>query len=66
LSLASGSKAQKKYKTGPEIIIVTNGRNGGAMYLGMLWGIVFGNWAARMLKAKDVGLNITASRMNGA
>lgn len=26
LSLLSGSKAQKKYKTGTEIIIVTNGR----------------------------------------
>ena len=26
LSLLNGSKAQKKYKTGPEIIIVTNGR----------------------------------------
>lgn len=26
LSLVKGSKAEKKYKTGPEIIIVTNGK----------------------------------------
>jgi len=66
LSLLSGSKAQKKYKTGPEMMVVTNGKNGGAMYVGLLWGIIFGNWAAKMLKAKDVGLSMMIPRMNGA
>lgn len=66
LSLVNGSKAQKKYKTGPELIVVTNGRNGGGMYVGMLWGIVFGNWAAKMLKAKDLGLSMIIPRMTGA
>jgi len=66
LSLLNGSKAQKKYKTGPEVMIVTNGKNGGAMYIGMLWGIVFGNWAARMLKTKDVGLSMIVPRMTSA
>lgn len=65
LSLLSSSEARKKYKTGPEVIILTNGKNGGAMYLGMLWGIIFGNWAARMLKAKDVGLSMITPRMTG-
>ncbi|KAF9647860.1 FAD/NAD(P)-binding domain-containing protein [Thelephora ganbajun] len=66
LSLLSGSKPQKQYKTGPEVIVVTNGRGGGGMYLGMLWGIVFGNWAARMLKSKDLGLSMIRPRMNAA
>jgi len=66
LSLLNGSKPAKNYKTGPEVILVTNGRNGGSMYLGMLWGIVFGNWAARMLKSKDLGLSMIRPRMNAA
>jgi len=36
------------------------------MYMGFLWGLVFGDWAARMLKAKDVGLSMIRPRMNGA
>jgi len=36
------------------------------MYISVLWGLVFGNWAARMLKSKDVGLNMIRPRMNGA
>jgi len=66
LSLLGGSKPQKNYKTGPEIILVTNGKTGGAMYLGMMWGLIFGNWAARMLKSKDVGLNMIRPRMKAA
>ena len=34
------------------------------MYIDMLWGLVFGNWAARMLKAKDLGLSMIRPRMN--
>jgi len=66
LSLLSGSKPLKNYKTGPEVILVTNGRGGGAMFLGMLWGLVFGNWAARMLKSKDLGLGMIRPRMGAA
>jgi len=65
LSLLGGTKLQKNYKTGPEMILVTNGKNGGAMYLSLLWGLVFGNWAARALKSKDVGLSMIRPRMNG-
>jgi len=38
-------------------------QNGGALYIGMLWGLVFGDWAARMLKSKDVGLGMIRPRM---
>jgi len=66
LSVLGGSEPRKNYKSGPEMILVTNGKNGGAMYMGILWGLVFGDWAARMLKAKDVGLSLIRPRMNGA
>lgn len=33
------------------------------MYMGVLWGIIFGDWAARMLKSKDVGLKMIIPRM---
>ena len=36
------------------------------MYVGILWGLVFGNWAARMLKAKDVGLGTIVPKVKGA
>jgi len=36
------------------------------MFAGVLWGLMFGNWAARMLKSKDVGLNLIRPRMGAA
>jgi len=29
-------------------------QNGGVAYFGLLWGLLFGNWFARMLKSKDL------------
>ena len=61
LSLLGSSKPQKQYQSGPEMILLTNGRvsfdcfhlrgardspwtqNSGAMFLGVLWGLTFGN-----------------------
>lgn len=36
------------------------------MYVGMLWGLVFGNWAARKFKSKDLGLSMIRPRMGAA
>ncbi|EAU86985.1 hypothetical protein CC1G_08456 [Coprinopsis cinerea okayama7 len=60
VTLVSGSGALTEYKGSSEIILVTAGRNGGIAYLGILWGIVLGDWFARMLKSK--GLVIEMSR----
>lgn len=27
------------------------------MYMGVLWGLILGNWVAKKLKAKDLGLS---------
>ncbi|KAK0481558.1 hypothetical protein IW261DRAFT_1471290 [Armillaria novae-zelandiae] len=48
------SKPLKNYKGSYELILVTNGKNGGTAYFGILWGIVLGDWAARLVKSKDL------------
>jgi NADH dehydrogenase FAD-containing subunit len=47
-------KSLKPYKGSTEIIIITNGKNGGKAYLGILWGIILGDWFARMVKSKTL------------
>jgi hypothetical protein len=36
------------------------------MYLKLLWGLMFGDRIARMLKSKDVSLSMIRPRMTGA
>ncbi|KII93171.1 hypothetical protein PLICRDRAFT_26482 [Plicaturopsis crispa FD-325 SS-3] len=54
LSYVAGQAPAKVYKGSFELIVVTNGRGGGVGYFGVLWGIVVGDWAARLIKAKDL------------
>jgi len=35
------------------------------MYVSVLWGLSFGDWAARKAKGSDVGLRLIRPRMNG-
>jgi NADH dehydrogenase FAD-containing subunit len=44
----------KEYKGSSELIVITNGRNGGVSYFGILWGLVFGGWLTKMLKSKSL------------
>ncbi|EIW87029.1 FAD/NAD(P)-binding domain-containing protein [Coniophora puteana RWD-64-598 SS2] len=55
LSLLGGStSALKSYKGSPELILVTNGRNGGMAYFSFFGGITLGDWFARLLKSKTL------------
>ncbi|KAJ7070851.1 FAD/NAD(P)-binding domain-containing protein [Mycena amicta] len=63
ISLLSGSSALKPYKGSTEIILVTNGKGGGRAYLGFLWGIVLGDWFARMAKSKTLLVPMTRGGM---
>ncbi|TFK56637.1 FAD/NAD-P-binding domain-containing protein [Heliocybe sulcata] len=54
LAYLEGQPQKKVYKGSPELIVVTNGKNGGFAYVGLLWGLTFGDWFARMLKSKDL------------
>lgn len=60
LAYLEDKPAKKVYKGSPELIVITNGKNGGFAYLGLLWGLTFGDWFARMLKSKD--LMVSAAR----
>lgn len=53
LALLNGGKL-KDYKGALEMILATNGKSGGVAYIGALWGLMFGDWFARMLKSKSL------------
>jgi len=48
-----------KYKGTFELIVVTNGANGGAAYIDQLWGLCFGNGFSKMIKSKDLFITPT-------
>jgi len=54
LTVVAGQTPVTKYKGSLELIVVTDGKRGGAAYLGMLWGITLGAWFVRMVKGKDL------------
>jgi len=58
ISFLEGKTPKKKYKGATEIIVLPVGKNGGAAYLGILWGITFGDWFVRWLK-KDLFIGKT-------
>ncbi|KAF8882154.1 hypothetical protein CPB84DRAFT_1734913 [Gymnopilus junonius] len=54
LSYLSKKQPKKVYIKSAEILTISNGKNGGATYLGLLWGLRFGNYFTRMIKSKDL------------
>jgi len=44
----------KNYKGSSEVIVITNGKKGGVAYIGILWGILLGDWFAAMIKSKNL------------
>ena len=53
LALTRGAAPKERYGGTIEVIMVTLGSNGGALYLPLFWGwaIYLGDWAVRMVKA---------------
>ncbi|KAM6497368.1 FAD/NAD(P)-binding domain containing protein [Amanita muscaria] len=51
------------YKGSAEMIIVTLGKNAGVSYIGLLWGIVLGDWFSRMIKSKGLLVDIIRSSL---
>ncbi|EIN13948.1 FAD/NAD(P)-binding domain-containing protein [Punctularia strigosozonata HHB-11173 SS5] len=58
LSILSGQSPTKVYKGTFELIVLTNGANGGAGYFDVLWGIVLGNWFAKLVKSKGLMIDM--------
>jgi len=44
----------KQYKRSIEMILITNGKNGGASFVGLWWGIVLGNWLTSLIKSRGL------------
>ncbi|KAF8994493.1 FAD/NAD(P)-binding domain-containing protein [Cyathus striatus] len=54
LALGERKGALKEYNVGAEMIVITNGKDGGVTYMGFLWGLLFGNWVTKTLKSKTL------------
>ncbi|EJT98551.1 FAD/NADP-binding domain-containing protein [Dacryopinax primogenitus] len=54
LALTAGQAPEKKYKPQIEMILITNGKTGGSAYVGLLWGLMLGDWFARTMKSKEL------------
>jgi len=54
MSYVVGKVPRKVYTKSAEILMISNGRNGGATYLGLLWGLSFGDYFTRLVKSKDL------------
>ncbi|KAJ6520017.1 FAD/NAD(P)-binding domain-containing protein [Mycena sanguinolenta] len=57
------NKPLKPYKGSPEMIVLTNGKNGGKAYLGILWGITLSDWFAKMVKSRGLMVSMTRGGM---
>ncbi|PIL35059.1 hypothetical protein GSI_02846 [Ganoderma sinense ZZ0214-1] len=49
-----GQPPKKAYKGSPEMILIPLGKTGGSGYIGLLWGIVLGDWLTKTIKGKDL------------
>ncbi|KAI8986166.1 FAD/NAD-P-binding domain-containing protein [Trametes punicea] len=54
ISFLEGKPLAKKYKGSMEAIVIPIGKNGGGGYVGILWGVMLGDFFTRLLKAKDL------------
>ncbi|KAF9778269.1 hypothetical protein BJ322DRAFT_1094226 [Thelephora terrestris] len=63
LNLLAGKPDRKEYGGFPEIIMITNGRNGGSAYLPYLWGIVLGSFITVLVKSKGLLIWMTRAKM---
>ncbi|KXN88798.1 hypothetical protein AN958_06667 [Leucoagaricus sp. SymC.cos] len=58
LSLLNGRTSLKKYTGSLELLVLTNGRNGGVTYIHLFGGITLGNWFTRLGKSRSLAVPI--------
>ncbi|KAH9973763.1 FAD/NAD-P-binding domain-containing protein [Lactifluus volemus] len=54
LSQLSGEAPKQTYSGQPELIVITNGKYQGIAFIGLLWGIILGNWFSSYMKGKEL------------
>lgn len=59
LALLKGNDPVDLYKGTFELIGITNGKRGGILYVGLLWGIILGDMVVRALKSNDLFVSTT-------
>ncbi|KJA15813.1 hypothetical protein HYPSUDRAFT_1066992 [Hypholoma sublateritium FD-334 SS-4] len=57
--LGATKKAAIQYKGTKELILLVNGKNGGAGYFPILWGVTIGNWLASLIKSRSLLVGYT-------
>ncbi|KAF6755655.1 hypothetical protein DFP72DRAFT_1169486 [Ephemerocybe angulata] len=63
LTVLNGGEPSATYKGSPEIIIASVGRTGGASYLGVLWGPVFGDAVSSRIKSRGLLIEIIRQKL---
>jgi len=64
LNFLKGEQQGKVYKGQPELIVIPVGKQYGAGYLGLLWGITFGNFFTSLLKGRTLLVPMARSGLN--
>ncbi|KAJ7599214.1 FAD/NAD(P)-binding domain-containing protein [Mycena floridula] len=54
ISYLKGNTRMKEYKKGPEIVLITMGKDAGVAYVGFLWGFIFGDWLVKLIKGRTL------------
>ncbi|KAF9244917.1 hypothetical protein BU15DRAFT_85760 [Melanogaster broomeanus] len=54
MSLLGGKEASKVYQGSTEMIVITNGRNGGMAYFAFFGGFTLGDWFARYFRSREL------------
>ncbi|TFK21470.1 FAD/NAD(P)-binding domain-containing protein [Coprinopsis marcescibilis] len=63
LAVATGASLTKEYKGSMEGISITIGRSAGVSYVGILWGIILGDWFTSFIKGKGLLIDMTRSHL---
>ncbi|KAF8970472.1 hypothetical protein BDZ97DRAFT_1791626 [Flammula alnicola] len=63
VSYLKDEQPKEECKPGKEIIVISNGRNGGAAYLGILWGLRFGDLFTKSIKSRDLLVGIVRKNL---
>jgi len=63
VSLLADRPVRKEYGGFPEMIMITNGKNGGSAYLPFLWGIILGNFITVLIKSRGLLIWMVRGKM---
>jgi len=63
LHILAGKRFRMEYKGFPEMIMITNGKNGGSAFIPYLWGIVLGGFITMLVKSRGLLIWMDRAKM---